>query len=285
MSYIIESFGSTLLPTYGRANTDIGSGPSALQMVTLVDGSQYDALGSAQAPRAPTTITKTASIVEDTAAALDATYKAYLALRGTQANLWRRWSDGTREWRLARLDEVRKVRESHEIVHLADVQFVFVPLSRDWLSESESTLDYADLLAIDEDLATVGAEGDYAAYPVAVTINNPGSQTQPSITITVQAGSDGDVTGFTIKNVTTGHTLTFTGTIGSDGYLVIDCGAHSCMYHPFVGTPAGAYADLAVASTLVDWFVLAPGDNAIEISLADAGGGSVVTIEFYPSYG
>jgi len=272
MGYQIDQFGVTTLPPY-MPEADVGTGGSRLILLDLPGGGVFDGLGSDIAPRARTVIGKRCTLFASSESDLETQYAALRALRGKRDSLWRRFSDGTLQWCTARLDSITATRNAGNIKHLR-IELHFVMITPDWYAETASDLTYLDVGADDEDLATLHAES--ATTATLYGIGNDGNVDQPDVTLTITATFSA-ITALVLTNTTTGHTLTFAGTIVLSKSLVIDCGARS-----IENDGADAYANLTPPANKEEWMMLTPGVNVITIAVT--GGPATVEIEFYDAW-
>ncbi len=271
MSYTITKFGSTTLPIY-KPTTPVGTHGSRIVTFDLASGGVLDALGSEISPADGEKIRKRCSIVQSTAAAVDTEYKALRALRGTRAQLWRQWADGTQEWVWARLDAIGAERRAKHLFHL-DLDLTFIVLSPCWYSQTETTLDFPDLGADDDDLTTTGSESG-GTVTIYSGIANDGNINQPDVTFKVTP-VDVAVTSITVTNSSSGHAWTYAGSIAATKTLVVDCGAQSVE-----NDGSDDYANFTGPTDKDEWMELIPGTNVFTVEITGATA-ILFEVEFY----
>lgn len=134
MSYSYVQFGVLALPDLmpGDEVEETGLGPSRDGLITLPDGGWFDAYGEGLAPLDQRTVQAPATLMGETVADLDAVFQDWQALVGARAVLYRQWhGDGSEQWQLARLREVRVLGGGYTYRYL-QVMLVFALLERAW---------------------------------------------------------------------------------------------------------------------------------------------------------
>lgn len=278
MAWVLNRFGTTILPVYSPDLNPVGAAETETQFVPLPSGGAYDLLGSEQAPRGVQKVSLDALVLEDTAAAVDVTFQTFVALRGQRQRLYRLRRNGTYEWALARLVAATGRHRYNNILH-QPISLKFEVSSRvwngryrgyPWYLDSGEYLD-AGLYFDTDDRVTLNTS------PKTATVTNNGDATAKDIVITLTAGSVA-ITAVTIQRKigsTVYEHLTWTGTLASGKALVIDCGARTVK-----NDGADAYSTFALgASHQKDaWLNILPGSNTIEVTIT--GGSTDSTISF-----
>ena len=282
MSYTLEAFGSYTLPA-DKTVTDVGTGASRTNLLALPGGGFYDPLGASQAPRNENRPTKDCAIVAATPEAVDAAYDEVRVLRGTRNKLYRRRADGALEWCYARLDSIVATREARHINYL-ELSLNFLMISPCWYGETEEDHLHTDIGEEDGSLALVGVQGGTTGMPVVITVNNRGNQDQPDILFKITSGT-GSITNIIINNTTSGHILTYTGTVLTGENVTIDCGAYSVTNSGYIlPLPPEDYAHLTPPADKEEWMVLKPGPNNISLTITDSGIGTSAEVTYYDPF-
>lgn len=276
MSYWLSEFDGLTLPTQ-EPEIEVGTGGVQSVLLSLPAGGVFDPLGGSQAMREGEPVRGRFLLSASSASGLKTAFEALRAKIGVRGALYREWDDGTLEWTYARLEEIRARQQTGQITNIpVDLRFIKQALA--WYGATEQDVTYADLSAAsgDADLPTTGAEQD--GYPLAFTLTNEGNYDQRAVMFTLTAGG-GNITAVTLANSTSGHTLTWSGTLVAGKSLVIDCGALSIQND---GTDD--YDSLTPPSGKETWMVLGPGANVFSLNVTEAGGGSGLQVEFYDAY-
>ncbi len=274
MTYRIDQFGTTTLPNY-NPESDVGTGEAQLVSSEMLDGGEFDHLGSQKAPvRIPPIIKRCTLYKNEDDIAMGGDYAELRALVGVRDVLYRRMIDGdTLQWVWARLRKIDATRRPGSR-YMLDLNLTFVVYSRAWNGEIlRDEYEISDVGAGEDDLTTCLAESDETAA-VTIVIEQNGDVDQPDVIFTIHAIAATDT--ITIANAASGHTLAFSGTVDAGDDLVIDCGARSVL-----NGGADAYNDLTPPATKEEWMVLKPGNNPITITLA---GNANIHIEFYDAF-
>ncbi len=276
MSYRIVKFGTLDLPELDPED-DLSTHEANNPLVRTLGG-WFDTAGSGAAGVQPLQLRVQRRLISDDAPgpvyAPEITQDAYVALRAlidTRAALWREWPDGTLEWADARLLQISSRADRKDNRNLVDLEFAFIVESPCWYGASDGTLEvgggttYYNYVFLTPDDYTVGG------------IVNGGNATASNLTIIVDPTTPA-ITALRIRNLTTGHDLTFGGTIAAGKMLVIDCGAKQIR-----NDGVAAYNDLTEPTT-AKWFELVPGSNTIGVDITGGAYTSGVFFVFYPPW-
>jgi hypothetical protein len=256
MSYILERFGTVTLPIYDP-QIDVGTGGSAAATLNLPGGRVYDGLGGEQAARAATHIRLRGTLLGATPEELDAAYDDLRRWRGRRDQLWRRRADGSEQWCLARLLEVKATRQAQHWRHL-EVDLEFLMLSPVWYGDSHGQPPEQPVIL--------------DVSPKTVTMHNGGNAPVANAVLTLTA-QGGTITEVTIAVLGVSE-MRWNGTLSVGQQLVIDCGARSVKK---AGSDAYGGFSLTENHRIDDWLRLMPGDNPVEVELT--GGGSTSTLQ------
>jgi len=283
MSYRIYKFGSTTLPSTRIVGT-FGTGPSVETAVATVGG-MHDLRGDGYAGlRLPYEIVYSCWI-HDTAANTQTALKAWQALRGVRAKLYRlNEYDDSEHWCYARLMQVRAPwqiqRQTMQPLEL--LFYVYTP----WYEDSCPGVWYLD----DGEVLDGGLYLD-GACATSVTLTNALTVTQlqgggnaPTnyISVTVTAKTS-PITSVTILIDTSAVVccVVWTGTLAADKTLVID-GRNQKVTND--GAPdTGTIAINSTVHTSNYWFELAP-TMLNDVTITRVGGGATSTADFLYSY-
>ena len=246
MPYILDEFNGVTLPISMPQNdftTEVQPG-----VVPLLAGA-FDYNGSEQIYHRGQGNSKSALLNEANQASIISTFQALRAQVGKRGKLYRQWDDATREWVWARFVGLSGRRElEHTLTLPASMNFQI--FSAVWSSETQTTVNQD----VDNDPQTV-----------SVTNNGNADVANPIITITMPVmGSN--VTSVQIEK-SGSIDMTWTGTLGSEQVLIIDCGQKAITVN---GT--NAY-DLTFTSshTITDWIRIEPGANSFDFTFLPAG--------------
>ena len=265
MAYWITKFGSTALPT--RAQTqDVGTGPAHSGLVTLPDGSAFDALGTATSKRVPWQLSVEGAVVAASDAALNTAASALYALVGQSDYLYRTPDGGTANSqqmraRCLRVDFARDVR--HRL--WAQPTLLFEAQEPVWSGTADVTT-----------VGTLSTGG-------TLTITNAGNAIVRNPVVTVVA-SGAAITSLQIQSQATGYethlcygtaygTGTSDGTLANGGTLTIDCGAYSVTNN---GTAAYSRFELGYGHLTDTWAKLRPAGAGTQFVATFNGGASVI---------
>lgn len=273
--YTIVAFGNTPIPQAYATITVATGTASNFTTIPQAGGGVYDSLGTDQARTQGMIIQATARITAvPTQAALETQERLLRTMLGTIGQLWRKWDDsGLLEWCWARCTSVGNQRAP------GNLNYMDLPMS--WQMESMAWYDttdggFIDKYPLDECFLLRGVEDELLSYPVYYNVTN-GSTPQPDITFSITAVA-GAVTAVTITNITTGHVLTWAGTLAAGKVLVIDCGNDSVL-----NNGVDDYASLTPPTNKDEWMLLNPGLNSISVSITEAGTQSTIQFAFYPA--
>lgn len=295
MPYYLSQFDTIDLPLL-EASQAFGTGTPGAQVMPLVSGGAYRLHGTGKRPRPFHTLSATGEIDGTTWDEVQASVDALFALQGTYAKLWRTEKDdnATRYWTYAELLGVEADNTADYVLY-QPVALSFALLTPYWYGETPASVHGVDLFDTDaSDLTTTGAEGDADDNTVTFYLMNDGNLNSTRVRITVTVG-DGTTTSITVANVTTGHTVvwaevpvTAPGALVTDDVLIIDAGAERIVKYVLGDPdPVNAYSQFTEPASKERWFELAPGENVINVTLADdvTNDTTVVDIEADPTYG
>lgn len=282
MSYRIYKFGTTNLPTT-RITGTYGTGPTSDTAIATVGG-MHDTLGNGYAGlRLPYDLTYSCWI-RDTAANTQTALKAWQALRGVRAKLYRlNEYDSSEHWCYARLMQVRAPWQiQRKTMQPLDLQFqVMTPWYEDfcagaWYLDDGKYLD--DGLYLDGDCKVEDA------LPTAMTVTtltNDGNAPTHDIIVYITARTSAITT--VSLYIDAGDWLcgiTWNGTLAADKTLVIDSGSQT------VKNDNANEADSITISSIMHtsnyWLELAPGSN--DVTITRTGGGATSTAAFSYRY-
>lgn len=272
MAYWITRFGSTDLPARAQAQ-DVGTGEARSGLVTLPDGSGFDAYGANPTRVTPWELSVKGAVVADSEAALHTAASALYALVGRSDYLYRTPDGGTANSqriraRCLRADFSRDVR--HRL--WAQPTLTFEVQEPAWSGTAELTASGT--------LTTGGT----------LIVNNAGNAPVWGPLFTVVA-SGAAITSFRLRHYTAGYaadlcygtawgTGTGGGTLANGGTLVIDCGEYSIRNN---GTDAYGRFALGTYHQLDGWAALAPG-NAAFVATFSGGGQAIVKCTYRSAY-
>ena len=273
MAYWITKFGTTALPT--RAQTqDVGTGPARTGLVTLPDGSAFDALGTAPSKRVPWQLSVEGAVVAASDAALLTAASALYALVGQSDYLYRTPDGGTADSqqmraRCLRVDVTRDVR--HRL--WAQPTLLFEAQEPVWSGTADVTT-----------VGTLSTGG-------TLTITNAGNAPvwNPRFKLVASGAA---ITSMALRCATAGYqaqlcygtaygTGTSGGTLANGGTLVIDCGAYSVTNN---GTGDYANFGLGALHAIDDWAVLRPATTTPFVATFSGGGTAIVTATHRSAY-
>jgi hypothetical protein len=270
MSYRIVKFGTVDLPELDPED-DLSTHEARSRLV-LTPGGWFDAAGSGRAGVNPLPLRVRKTIISDgvpaTAQALTMTdFMALRALVDTRDRLWREWPDGTLEWTYARLLQVPVRADRKDNRNQVEMELAFQIVSDAWFGTSNGIADGAYLNYIFLTPSSFTAGG----------IINAGNAPATNLLIIVDPDAT-PITHLRLRNLTTGHDLTWTGTIAAGTTLQIDCGAKQIL-----NNGVAAYNGLTEPST-AGWFELAPGSNTVGVDITGGAYTSGVFFVFYPPW-
>jgi len=281
MPYELYKFDTLVLPA-AASEDDVSTGQVNVVIVDLSGGGVWDALGTEQAKRRGTPLSKRCMIT-GTAAILRTQFNILRAYNGKRGRLWRRWDTDDTEWCWARMLDVPALRTVEQQQHqVLELQWMMISPywygthhGGGWLFDAGIWFDTGYVF---DETNTISLD----TSPYTCIVNNGGNRTitNAALTISVPAGNAA-ITSLTIA-VTGVSSFIYTGTIAAGTSLVIDCGAQSVINN---GTNDYAHFDLhATAHLIDDWLRLEPGDNSVIVTRVGGGGASgAPTIGFaYP---
>lgn len=245
MSYWYERFNDVLLPE-GPDRADAGTGEARDSLLELPGGGIYDADGSERSPRGLTLVRQRGVLIVGCNAGLRERYAELRALARTRGILWRRHTDGRREWAYARLLSIDTDRRTEHLHHL-ELDFTWALLMPYWCGDSH-------------DITTV-----LDSYPKTITLPNNGNVDNTGAVLTLTAVGE-DLDGVTVSIAGVAE-WAWTGDLNPGQSLVIDCGARSVLKEG-----ADAYSGFALGAGHASdhWLPLAPDDNSVVIDLNTA---------------
>lgn len=277
MSYILEKFGTTLIPQ-ARPTMDIGAGQAQSVLVGLPSGGAYDAIGSARSRGQAITVNHAGAIYEDTNAAVQSALDALKALIGTRDQLFRRMPNGTVQWITARLTSLTGQRTIEHVHHL-DLSLSFASHEYYWHGTHHGAGWLLDAgFNLDEGKVFDEANADVTTpIPASgtVTVTNAGNYPVRNAIISIYAGTT-PITNLTL--ILTGATsLRYAGTIGSGKTLVLDCGKFTAL-----NDGVDDFANLTRESghVIADWLCLEPGANLVAVTRTGGDANSSITFTF-----
>lgn len=268
--YVYDRFGDLTL-SRKRPASEMGT-PEAQDAYTDLPGGAFDGAGNEQARVGRWSITHKCGLVETTPQALQAAIDRYRGQIGKRERLYRVGADGAIHWILARLNKLALARGARNAL-VQDVSMDFDVAEYPWHGEAHGAwaLDSGRLLddglVLDEAVIAFPATGN-------VVLANNGNYPVRRVVFTITAAGT-NITQVTITK--TGETaLRWVGTLLVGNSLVIDCGAWTVKNNGvdvFSGFTRGA------GHTIMDWLVLEPGNNTIELTRT-GGAGSTVDIAY-----
>lgn len=177
-----------------------------------------------------------------------------------RAPLWRVWVDDetVREWKTARLLNVRQSVTRNNPVAVADIALDFETMMTNWHAES----------------ATVVSGTAANGVPLLLAVSNLGAQIDDAV-INVECTS-GTITALTVTCVALGVSLAWAGSLGIGDALVIDSRADA----PPTGS-VDAYDGFTFGAghSARGWLPIAPGNYLIR--LVTTGGNATASLTFY----
>ena len=282
MSYRIYKFGSTTLPS-ARITGTYGTGPSLNTAVATVGG-MHDLAGNGYAGlRVPYDLTYSCWIV-DSAANTQTALKAWQALRGVRAKLYRlNEYDDSEHWCYARLMQVRAPwqiqRKTMQPLEL--LFYVYTPWYENycagaWVLDDGEVLD--DGLYLDggcSETLTLATGNDDTA------LTNGGNAPTHYITVSITAKTS-TITAASVY-IEAGDKIcwiAWAGTLPADSTLVIDARNQKVTLD---GVPdAGTMTVNTASHTSNYWLELAPGSN--DVTVTRSGGGATSAVAFSYQY-
>lgn len=282
MSYRIYKFGSTELPS-ARITGTYGTGPSLDTAVASVGG-MWDLSGDGYvSQRYPYDLTYSCWIV-DSAANTQTALKAWQALRGVRAKLYRlNEYDDSEHWCYARLMQVRAPWQiQRKTMQPLDMQFaVYTPWYEDycagaWVLDDGEVLDdglYLDgACAVELVLATGNDD---------TTLTNGGNAPTTYMTVSITAKTT-SITAASVYIDAGDHIcyISWAGTLAANKTLIID-GRNQKVTND--GAPdTGTITVNTAAHTSNYWLELAPGSN--DVTVTRSGGGATSAVAFSYQY-
>ena len=276
MSGYLESFGATLLPT-GLPEDDLSTHEARDDTLRLPGGGLYDPYGSARSPLDGPALSKRGKLVGESEADLHLKHMALRARIGERDKLWRRFSDGTRQWCWARLLRVPITAEPKHRRFL-EVEMRFQVLSPAWYAETETVLSTSEFLQDSRPfLLTLGVGRN--AGTQTLFILNRGTLPITRVVIALTSGT-GTISHWSLNNTATGHLLSWSGELEAGEQMVVDTGAGTVRKNG-----ADAYdANFNRPATKANWMELKPGGNEILFSVTDSGNDSELALSGYEYY-
>lgn len=273
MAYWITKFGTTNLPARAQMQ-DVGTGKAHSGLVTLPDGSAFDALGTATSRVTPWQLSVTGAIVAASEAALYTAGTALYALVGRVDTLYRTPDGGTADSQQVRArclsaDFARDVR--HRL--WAQPTLTFEVQEPVWSGTA--------------DVTTTGTLTTGGTYGFA----NAGNAPVWDPVFAIKAGAA--ITSLQLQCSSVGYeahlcfgtaygTGSTGGTIPTGGTLVIDCGDYSVINN---GTAAYSRFELGASHKIDAWAKLFPAGPGTQFVVTFNGGGTaLVTGTFRSAY-
>lgn len=285
MKYRLQQFGSIPIPHHNGMH-EVGVPAVRLPSYPLWSGGSYVPPG--RKPLESQTLRITGLEVADTMDDLILNLRRLRAVSGTRDQLWRIWSDGTREWTYAWIVMEPAEATPRTPLRAANVGISFFIEHPVWRAENETVHRYSDIWDADySTLPTIGAASPPPGTPLTVTWRNGAVDTHypvHALNITLESGT-GTTSGLIINNETTGHILEWDGTIapadplGFGETLEIDTGAVMVE-----NNGAGDYAHLIPPSGKTRWMELAAGDNTVTLTIdtTTVDDSLVLTVRYWP---
>ena len=278
----------TLSLTHANQVDSIGSGELKTAYHPLPDGGALDLLGDAQIYPGVTEITKTVRLTAATESALSELYFSLLALTGKPYKLYRELVDGTRHWVWARMSiNGSRAYEQAKFKRIQDVSITFKTNEAIWRGDRVGYWFFDTGEYFDDDPVLYFDDATPISLPSSPTVftesvglaTDAGRAPVRAMTLIIDTG-DAPMSNITIQR-TGGETLTFTGTIPAESWLLINTGTMQVM-NGF--TPA--YDDLVLPETadMGAWFTLLPGDNEITVSFDGGGTGAQIIPCYYEAW-
>jgi hypothetical protein len=271
-----ETFRDVPLPEYDPIEP-VGSWPVRSSYTDLASDGSYRLNGSDRSKKGRKTLRRTGTllvpIVTTDQQALIDLWSVFALLEAEQGNtgrLYGRTPIGTRVWTQAELSDVQVVRQPRDVFRFRhyvalDVDTEFILNTPAWYAESPASILGVDLFDDDdEDLATVGAEGDAIGGTSTFFLTSTGNLPSTRVVFTITSGT-GTITDAIITNVTTGHVLMWTGTLGPGEALVINAGNERVRVDGVLD-----WSGLTEPPDKERWFEIVPGDNAMTVDLTDS---------------
>ena len=244
------------------------SPPVAVRSVIRTAGGAFDRFGSDRAPASfPYTLRHRATIYESDSSTQLTTMDNWRRKVGVRASLWRAAdATGDLQYATARLEAVRVNRQPKHTVY-QPVEWLFTVLGP-WNGQTLHSMVMRPTTDGTPRLPRMWA--NTAGATPKFSIYNAGTTNQTEMTFTLAATGAGSLSNVTITNNTTGHQMTFSGTIASGDSLVIDTGALTV-------TNGGSNAYSSFTWNRPEWMVLEPGWNRFSISVTGSDGKLTVT--------
>lgn len=234
MAYKIYAFDGLVLPEYmqDRDQNAIGTGVGVSPLVRLPGGGWYDTRGELPALAGLSPVTRSCALWGETAALLRAAWEELRAKKLTRGKLTVLFDDGELRWQYARLLEVETPRPMEAVGKFLPVELSFQPLSQFWYGDSYSEWTWGDLSWTFGDGSAVFGDGGDSFAIVGATVTQSvvdGGNIECKDVVWTLAPSTDEYTAVTLRNLTNGSYMVYSGTIDSDiDRLIIDCGAKSC---------------------------------------------------------
>ena len=283
MSYRIYKFGTTTLPSARLAGT-FGTGPSAETAVAAVGG-MHDTHGNGYASlRLPHEIVYSCWI-RDTAANTQTALKAWQALRGVRAKLYRvNEFDDSEHWCYARLMQVRAPWQ-YQRKTMQPLELLFYVMTP-WYEDASGATWYLDAGEYLDDglfLDSSGAVEITLTDALTVTQVTSGGNAPTRYIWAVVTAATSPITSITIllDNGSTVCCLVWTGTLAVGKLLVID-GRSQAVTND--GAPdTGTLTVNTTVHTSNHWLELAP--TALNgVTITRVGGGATSKLELHYNY-
>lgn len=275
MAYIIERFGSLMLPEFNTLFALDTVQAKNTMVRTVLNG--FDTAGSGQADQnLPQAIRYRGTILEDTVAGWRDAVDALRALSRTRAYLYRRACDNDeQQFCTARFMSGQAERDFTRPHYAYETTIQFMQFSP-WVGHNHRfwTLDDGDDLDAALYLDDAGYTVTLLTSPQATTVNNGGNRATNNIRLTFTAGA-APITSLTVT--CGGAQFGFSGTVAAGSTLVIDSGAQLVQ-----NGGVAAYAGFALTTnhTIEDWLLFVPGDNILTVTKTGGSTNSTLLIEF-----
>ncbi len=245
-----EKFGGVLLPVAQKA--DVSAGEARSNIMDLPGGGMWDADGSTLVDVGQQTVTARFDVVGGCAAEMRELYDALSALRGTSGQLYRRYTDGARRWKYARLLSVDATWETPAHLHLKDVAAMWALKSPCWYGLAH---DLTFTLDTSPKTLALPNNGNWRNTEAVLTLTAVG-ETITDVEIAVAGATD----------------IAWSGTLAAGQALVIDCGARTVRR---AGIDAYNGFTYEAGHAMPFWLILEPGDNSVVVTLNAASSFSI----------
>lgn len=283
LPYAIRQFGTLLVPQHRESGQEdnLGTGRALTSWQQLPNGTYFDNYsGVARRPQGIRPITKEGVLYAATALEIEDTIDDLRAYLGVRDELTVRYRSGQLRWQHAVLIDVNTPARSGRALSVP-LQLTWETVAQHWykLKQLPATWVVGDQsFQLGDGTTGLGQASQSAELTLpgatTVTLTHAGNIPATNLVITVTA-THAALTGITIANAATGHSLAYAGTVALGDSLIIDCGAMN-----ITNDGADAYTGLTPSNRAVWMRLAAESDNVFTITPTSASSGLVGSIGF-----